>query len=37
MISAFRMGLVASGRGLCDIDGVSLRVAESSVKKIRSP
>ena len=33
MILAFRMGPAASGRGLCDIDGVLFRVAQSRVKK----
>jgi len=32
MISAFRMGTVASGRGLFDIDRVLFRVAKSRVK-----
>jgi len=33
MISAFRMGSAASGRGLCDIDRVLFKVTKSRVKK----
>ena len=37
MFSAFRMGTAASGRGLCDIDGVLISVSKSLVKKLVSP
>ena len=33
MISAFRMGTAASGRGLCDIDRAFFEVVKSRVKK----
>ena len=34
MISAFRVGLAASERGLCDIDRVYFRATQSRVKKL---
>ena len=37
MLSAFRMSPVASGHGLCDIDGVLFGVTKSLVKKMGSP
>ena len=37
MFSAFRMGPVASGRRLCDIDSVLFKVTKSQVIKIGSP
>ena len=33
MFSAFRMGAAASGRGLCDINGVLFRVAKLQLRK----
>ena len=34
MYSAYRIGPAASGRGLCDIDTVLLRVTKSRIKKL---
>ena len=37
MFSAFRLGPMLSGRGLCDIDRILFRVTKSRVKKLGSP
>ena len=37
MVSAFRMGPKANGRGLSDIDSLLFRVTQSRVKKLGSP
>ena len=36
-ILAFRLGLAASGRGLCDIDRVLFRVTKLRLRKLESP
>ena len=37
MFSAYHMGPVASGRGLCDIDRVSFRITKSRDRKLGGP